>query len=145
LALTTDPHRVYIVNDAPPHALFESNALYYHLPTSHLFARPGEIWDVLTSDAKPTSPSPAPSPTYAMPPPGPELIDAAVARQYHVFASLRPWWCWQRHLDPTDRPVDIARTAGLLLAVAAVGMALIAAGIRAKNRMPRLVPLGSTP
>jgi hypothetical protein len=47
LALTTDPHRVYIVNNARPDALFYGDSLYYHLPTSHLFARPFEIWDVL--------------------------------------------------------------------------------------------------
>jgi hypothetical protein len=124
LALATDPHLVYITHHARPDALFYSDALYYHLPTSHLFARPREIWDVLTSDAEPVDASPAPSPTYAMPPPGDELIEPTVARRFHVFASLRPWWCWQRHLDPADRPVDLARTAALLLAIALAGAAL---------------------
>lgn len=124
LALTTDPHRVYIVNGARPDALFYDNTLYYHLPTSHLFGRPDEIWDVLTSDARPEAASPAPSPTYAMPPPGNELIEPSVARRYWVFASFRPWWCWLRHLDPAERPVDIGKTVLLLLGVAAVGFVL---------------------
>jgi hypothetical protein len=130
LALATDPHRVYIVNGFRPDALFHDDALYYDLRTSHLFARPGEIWDVLTGDARPEAASPAPSPTYAMPPPGNDLIEPSVARRYHVFASLRPWWCWQRHLDPAERPVDLARTAALLFAVAAGGAALVGTGLR---------------
>jgi hypothetical protein len=124
LALSTDPHRVYIVNNARPDALFVSSELYYHLPTSHLFARPAEIVEVLTSDAVPTEASPAPSPTYALPPPGSELIEQSVARRYAVFADFRPWWCWQRHLPPEDRPVDLIATAELLLTVAAIGAAL---------------------
>ncbi|HEY1379483.1 MAG TPA: hypothetical protein VGF55_21955 [Gemmataceae bacterium] len=131
LALTTDPHRIYIVNDFLPDYLFASNALFYDLKTAHLFARPGEIVDVLTDDARPDEASPAPSPTYAMPPPGKDLIQPDVARRYHVFASLRPWWCWQRQLDPADRPVDIAQTAALLLAIAVVGVGLTTAGLRA--------------
>jgi hypothetical protein len=125
LALTTDPHRVYMVNHARPDALFYSNTLYYHQPTSHLFARPAEIWDVLTGMTEASEASPAPSPTYALPPPGNELIEPSVARRYWVFAALRPWWCWQRHLDPAGRPVDIGRTACLLLLAAAAGLVLI--------------------
>jgi MFS family permease len=135
-ALTTDPHRVYIVNHARPDALFYDNSLYYDLRTSHLFARPGEIWDVLTSDAKPEAASPAPAPTYALPPPGNDLIQSSIARRYYVFASLRPWWCWQRHLEPADRPVDIARTAALLLAIAAFGAGLTILGLRGAGTEP---------
>ncbi len=136
LALTTDPHRVYIVNHFRPDALFYDDALYYDLRTSHLFARPGEIWDVLTSDAQPEEASPAPSPTYALPPPGDDLIDPSVARRYHVFASLRPWWCWQRHLDPADRPVDLARTVLLLAAVATLGAGFLVVGLRTAGTEP---------
>jgi hypothetical protein len=136
LALATDPHRVYIVNNFRPDLLFYDGSLFYDLRTSHLFARPGEIFDVLTGDAKPQAASPSPSPTYAMPPPGDELIDPTVARRYHVFASLRPWWCWQRHLAPSERPVDLADTAVLLLAVAAVGAALTAVGLRSAGTKP---------
>jgi hypothetical protein len=131
LALTTDPHRVYIVNDAPPDALFHDDLLYYHFSTSHLFARPGEIWDVLTSDARPEAASPAPSPTYAMPPPGGDLIEPVVARRYWVFASFRPWWCWQRHLDAAERPVDIVRTVLLLLGITTTGVGLMVVGVGA--------------
>jgi hypothetical protein len=53
------------------------------------------------------------------------LIEPGVARRYWVFAAFRPWWCWQRHLDPADRPVDIARTAALLLVMGAIGAALV--------------------
>jgi hypothetical protein len=125
LALTTDPHRVYIVNNYRPDRLFYDDRDYYDLAVSHLFARPGEIWDVLTADVHPEEASPAPSPTYAMPPPGNELIEPSVARRYWVFAAFRPWWCWQRHLDPGEQPVDIGKTALLLLGVAAAGLLLL--------------------
>lgn len=140
LALTTDPHRAYIVADYLPDALLHNDALYYDLTAAHLFVRPGEIWDVLTSDAHPEAASPAPSPTYALPPPGKDLIHHDVAYRYWVFAGLRPWWCWQRHLAPADRSVDLARTAALLLAVAAAGGGLLAVGLRSPTvarRTPR--------
>jgi hypothetical protein len=125
LALATDPHRVYIVHGARPDALFYDDSLYYHMPTSHLFARPAEIFDVLTHGTRADAASPAPSPTYSLPPPGNDLIEPGVARRYWVFAAFRPWWCWQRYLDPRDRPVDLAGTAALLLAIGAVGTALV--------------------
>jgi hypothetical protein len=125
LALATDPHRVYIVNDARPDALFYDDSLYYHLSTSHLFARPAEIVDVLTSGARPEAASPAPSPTYALPPPGNELIEPSVARKYWVFAALRPWWSWQRHLDAAGRPVDVTLSAALLIGIGGIGGVLL--------------------
>jgi hypothetical protein len=142
LALATDPHRVYIVNAARPDALFYDDSLYYDLRTSHLFARPGEIWDVLTNNAKPEAASPAPSPTYALPPPGNDLIEPSVARRYHVFASLRPWWCWQRHLDPADRPVDLARTTALFGGVLVAGGFLLTWGLWSAQRLRRAAQQG---
>jgi hypothetical protein len=121
LALATDPHRVYIVDKFPPDLLFMDYAFYYDLRTSHVLARPAEIWDVLAHETYPDKISPAPSPTYALPPPGDDLIYPDMARRNRIFASLRPWWCWQRHLAPADRPVDIGRTAALLIGVAAIG------------------------
>src|SRR5262249_16368564 len=124
LALATDPHRVYIVNHFLPDNLFYSNALFYDLRTSHLFARPGEIVDVLTSDDHCEAAAPARPPTSPLPPPGKDLIEPSVARRYCVFAEFRPWWCWQWHLDTAERPVDLARTAMLLASIAAVGLVL---------------------
>jgi hypothetical protein len=130
LSLATDPHRAYIVADIPPHIMLYSDAVYYDLRVSHLFTRPGEIWDVLTSDAEPDAASPAPTPTYALPIPDQKLIDPAVARKYLVFADFRPWWCWQRHLDPADRPVDLVRTAVFLVGLFALGILLMTTGRR---------------
>jgi hypothetical protein len=130
LALATDPHRAYIVADFPPHVLLFTNAAYYDLRLSHLFMRPDEIWDVVTSEAEPEAASPAPTPTFALPLPDTKLIEPSVARRYHIFADLRPWWCWQRHLAPAERPVDIGRTAGLLAALGLIGAALVGTGLR---------------
>jgi hypothetical protein len=130
LALTTDPHRAYIVADVQPHVLLYSDLPYYDLRLSHLLTRPGEIWDVLTNGAEPEAASPAPTPTYALPLPDKNLIEPTVARRFHVFAHLRPWWCWQRHLAPAEQPVDIGRTAGLLTALGLAGAALVGAGLR---------------
>src|SRR5581483_8985896 len=130
LALATDPHRAYIVADFPPGILLSADAAYYDLRASHLFQRPGEIVDVLTSDAAPEAASPAPSSTYALPLPDKKLIDPAVARRYWVFAAFRPWWCWQRHLAPAERPVDLERTAALLLGIGAVGVGLVIGRLR---------------
>jgi hypothetical protein len=130
LALATDPHRAYVVANVPPHVLLFTNVGYYDLRLSHLFMRPGEIWDVMTSGAEAEAASPAPTPTFALPIPDAKLIDPSVARRYHIFADLRPWWCWQRHLTPAERPVDIGRTAGLLTALGLIGAALIGSGLR---------------
>jgi hypothetical protein len=54
----------------------------------------------------------------------------AARRDYHIFTSLRPWWISQQYLTPGERPVDLGRTAGLLLAVVAAGLALLLVGRR---------------
>ena len=134
LGLSTDPHRAYIVAGIPPHVLLYENSAYYDWRLSHLVTRPGEIWDVLTNDDDASESSPAPTTMYALPLPDMKLIEPSVARRYHVFADFRPWWCWQRHLDPADRPVDLAAAAALLLAVAAAGITLGLAGAKPSPR-----------
>lgn len=134
LSLAADPHRVYIVADLPPHILLFANSEYYDLRASHLLMRPSEIWDVLNSDTQPSEASPAPTPTFALPLPDTNLVHHDVARRYAVFSCFRPWWCWQRHIDAAERPVDLARTAALLLVIGGCGAALTVLSLRATAR-----------
>jgi hypothetical protein len=61
---------------------------------------------------------------------GPVQYLEAVER-YHVFASFRPWWLSQLYLTPEERPVDMARTLLLLLAVGSLGLGLMVVAGRA--------------
>ena len=51
-------------------------------------------------------------------------------RDSDVIDSLRPWWASLRRLDARARPVDIGRTAALLLLVSAAGLILMILGAR---------------
>jgi hypothetical protein len=51
-------------------------------------------------------------------------------RRYHVFASFRPWVLSQSYLAPADRPVDLLRTALLLLGTTALGLVLMIGSAR---------------
>jgi hypothetical protein len=54
--------------------------------------------------------------------------EQAAVRQYHIFASLRPWWIGQQYLEPAQRPVDLTATAALLMVLLIGGGVLIAHG-----------------
>jgi hypothetical protein len=130
LALTADPHRTYIRSGLQPKYLLFIPTAHFDLRMSHLLLRPAEVWEVLTSDARPERFSPAPYPTYAIPLPDPLVDNPESLRRYHLFNSLRPWLCCQWHLPPDQRPVDLGRTAGLLATLGLAGIALIGVGLR---------------
>ena len=87
LSLATDPHRAYIIADIPPHVLLYEDAAFYDLRLSHLFMRPGEVWDVLSIADTTEAASPAPTPTFALPLPDLKLIEPSVARRYVVLPA----------------------------------------------------------
>jgi hypothetical protein len=60
--------------------------------------------------------------------------EQAALRQYHIFASLRPWWIGQQYLTPQERPVDLPATLTLLAALALGGSALVAFGVTSRER-----------
>jgi hypothetical protein len=102
---------------------------------SQLFNRPSQIYDIVTSPPAPEF-SPAPLPTFADAldiPSNPEDVPAYLHR-YQVLHGARFWWASLPHLPPDQRPVDLARTGLVLGAVAAVGLGLMAVGLRAGRR-----------
>jgi hypothetical protein len=140
LALSTEPHRLYIEQGLPS-AMFTVDPWVYCNPhIAHLLHRPREVWEVLTSTDRAEAFTPAPSPTYTLP--LHDGLPASAVRKYHLFNSFRPWWLNQTYLAPGERPVDLPRTVALLLALAAAGTGLVALGLatRAGNRPPALPP-----
>ena len=123
-ALSVDPHRLYIEHRLPSSFYLVTPWVYFHPGISHLVNRPREIVEILAwrgGNAERFTPSP--SPLFAFPvidyvEKGPEAI-----RKYHILHSFRPWWICQRYLT-TDRPVSLGRTAGLLVLLAVVGLAM---------------------
>jgi hypothetical protein len=130
LALTLDPHRLYIRVGLQPKVLLAYPEFHFDMRASHLLQRPREVYEVLTSPVRSEQFTPAPRPTYAIPLPDPLVDDAESLHEYHVFNSLRFWWACQWYLPPDERPVDLARALAILLGLAASGAGLMAAGLR---------------
>lgn len=129
LGLSVDCQRLYIELRLPSGFFHGYPWVYFHPRISHLLNRPREIYELLTEDASSsTTFSPTPLPTAAPPctdfmERGPEAV-----RKYRYLNSLRPWWASMTFLAPVERPVDLGRTAALLLSLAAGGLALIGIG-----------------
>jgi hypothetical protein len=128
LALSVDMHRLYI-EQALPSAFSQAKPwLLFHPGAAHLVNRPREILEVLRSPPAPEF-TPAPTPTFAPPlidPPELPVTGPPGVARYEIFRGWRPWWLSFRWLPPDQRPVDLDRTAGLLLALLAAGLALVA-------------------
>ena len=97
---------------------------YLRPADSKLFNRPREIVEIL-SERGPPAPSftPAEEPTFPIF--VPVSGDPVDVRSYGVLSSLRPWWISQQYLAPQERPVNLAKTAELLLALAGLGLAAV--------------------
>jgi hypothetical protein len=144
LALSVDPHRLYI-NRGVPSAFSSADPWAYFYPAlAHLPNRPVEIYEIATQSEPAEVFTPSPSPTFAFPiinqPYLPETGPGAV-RRYHVLNSFRPWWISQRFLPETERPVDLDRTVVFFLLLAAGGIAVVclALGVRRSSASPMAV------
>lgn len=133
LGLSVDYHRLYVQLRFPSGFYQGCPQIYFYPQVAHLVQRPREIWEILTAKDPATAYSPTPLPTGATPCPewferGPEAI-----RKYRFLNSFRPWWASMTFLPPDERPVDLGRTAVLLLAVALCGLGLIGTAFKASN------------
>jgi hypothetical protein len=130
LSLAHDPHRLYVRNHYQPIINIAYPWQHFDIHCSHLFYRPIEIVETLTSDAKPERFSPAPSPTYAMPPPDTLISEPGALTKYRLFQALRPWWACEFYLPSDERPVDLIAMLVGTVALGGVGLALVAVGLR---------------
>ncbi len=123
-SICVDPHRLFIERSLPSAFYLHDPELYFHPAISHLVNRPREIIEVLQDRGNPArSYTPAPTPTFAFP-----IIDyidkgSVAVSKYQVLSGLRFWWASFRFLSPEERPINLVRTALLLLFVAAAGAA----------------------
>ena len=124
LAISVDPHRMMVERGMPNAWTAELPALLFHPATSHLFARPGEILEILTDDEHPRAFSPAPAPTASVPMAQQIGRTAEDVERYVILDELRPWWATYRHLPAEERPMPIAPTLAGLVALLLVGAAL---------------------
>lgn len=131
LALSVDPHRLYIQRGLPSGFNAVAPWLYFDPRISHLLNRPREIGEILAArDRRAEAFTPSPEPTFTFPvidPPYlPETGPRAVEK-YHVLNSFRPWWISQQYLAPEERPVALGPTAAHFAGGLLMGLALMSA------------------
>jgi hypothetical protein len=116
LALSVDPHRLYIERGLPSAFYQPAPWLYFHPAISHLLHRPREIVEVVSPRRPPSEEfTPSPEPTFAFPVIHPLTSTPPESIQrYHILNSLRPWWVSQWYLTPQERPVDLVAALALL-------------------------------
>jgi hypothetical protein len=124
LALSVDPHRLYIERGLPSAFFQPCPWLYFDPAISHLTNRPREVRDILASEPN-SAPefTPSASPTFAFPiihPLGATPPEAV--HRYHILNSLRPWWISQWYLDPGERPVNLIGALSAFLGLLSVGL-----------------------
>lgn len=128
LALSVDMQRLYVHRDASTGFGRLYPWLYFDSALSHLWNRPREIVEIARDSRPAAEYSPAPSPTFAFPvidPPYFEKRGPDVVVRYRVLNSFRPWWASMTYLRPEERPVDLAKTALVLVVVALAGGSLV--------------------
>lgn len=141
MGLSVDPMRLYLNLGVPPGFGARFPELYFRPEVSHLLNRPREMYEAVTG---------SPSPEYnlgAVPtavvevslPPGLENRQAFV-RQYQVLNGLRFWWAGMPQLPPERRPVDLVRVGAMFAGMIAVGVGLLALGLKRSRREPPPVP-----
>jgi hypothetical protein len=128
--LSVDPHRLFVERQLPSAFGAIRPGLYFHPSISHILNRPREIIEMNCRDKRRSEIfSPSPAPTFAFPviddvPGGPEAV-----RAYGVLNSFRPWWVSHWQLPNAERPVDIVRTAALLLLCAVAGLVTLSGSV----------------
>ena len=129
-ALAIDPYRLYLENGLPMPFYVSAPELYFHPAISHLINRPREIAEILSAGEKKS--------IYYEPPYRPTFrsvifLDSSGklysgGRDSHqidslrLIDSLRPWWASLRRIDARVRPIDIPKSATLLLLLAVAGL-----------------------
>jgi hypothetical protein len=140
LALSVDPHRLYLKNDLPSSFGAIDPWSYFRPAYSHLPNRPYEIMEIIQSSQRAKTFTPSPAPTFAFPVidiiyrtcRGPQAVE-----RYHVLNSLRPWWISQQYLPVEERPVDLYGTAALLLGIGVAGILLCLTSFSGEGRLVR--------
>lgn len=154
LALSVDPHRLYVERDASSGFGRVYPWLYFQPAISHLVQRPREVIEIARNKDKAEEYTPSPSPTFAFPLLDPPrqldpahqaaahvvgstvlLLDdprqrlerrgADEVKRYRVLNSYRPWWASMTFLPLEERPVPLGRSAALLLGIAGIGLLLL--------------------
>jgi hypothetical protein len=129
LALSVDAHRLYAELRFSSTFYWGYPWIYFYPQAAHLVNRPREIVEIARDDGQGAEVfSPASVPTDAPPLLHHMERGPAAVRKYHFLNSFRPWWASMTFLAPNNRPVDLGRSAALLLALAASGLALLGIG-----------------
>jgi hypothetical protein len=130
LGLSVDFHRLYVELRFPSGFYQGCPEIYFYPRAAHLVNRPREIWEILTAQEPAVVYSPRILPTAA--PPFPECFERGPesVRKYRFLNSFRPWWASMPFLHPHERPVDLGRTAVLLLALMVCGLGLLWAALK---------------
>ena len=139
LGLSVDPHRLYVERDASSGFGRVDPWLYFNPALSHLANRPREIADIARETEAAEEYSPAPSPTFAFPvldPPYLEKRGPDVAKRFRILNSYRPWWASMTFLPAEDRPVNLGKTAAILLGIASAGLILLGLTVRRMEETP---------
>jgi hypothetical protein len=141
LALSVDFHRLYVGLGFPSGFYYKHPEIYFDVRVSHLLNRPREFWEICCEHEPAETYGPRPLPTDATPcpelfEPGQTRVPPEFVRKYHILNSFRPWWSSMTFLPPVQRPVDLHRTAALLLSIAAAGAGLLALGLRVRRHLP---------
>jgi hypothetical protein len=131
LALAAEPQRLHLERRIPSTHHHLAPWLPMNLAYASLVQRPREILEMCTA-APAEVYSPATMVTKATSS-VPQSEAPAAVRRYQVYASWRPWWLGQQYLSLAERPVDLPRTAGLLLALTGLGTGLVFAGTRRRT------------
>jgi hypothetical protein len=133
-ALTVDPHRLYVERNLPSMFGAVAPILYFDPQNAHLLNRPREIREIWHArDRQYDRFSPAPAPTFAFP-----VLDRidrgrAVVEQFAVLNTFRPWWVSQCHLPDAARPVSIPWALAVQVALLAIGLISVRAGLSRAN------------
>jgi hypothetical protein len=135
LALSVDPHRLYVQRGLPSGFGAVAPWLYFDSRISHLLNRPREIGEVLAArDRQAEAFTPSPEPTFTFPvidPPYLPETGSGAVEKYRVLNSFRPWWSSQQYLPPEERPAALGATATLFVGGLLAGLALMFAAVSA--------------
>ena len=132
LALSVDPHRLYVERDASSGFGRVLPWLYFQPGISHIWNRPREIIEIAGATPPPEY-TPAPSPTFTFPildPPYLPERGRGVVERYRVLNGYRPFWLSMTTLPVDERPVNLGKAVGVLLMTLGCGLLLLAPATR---------------